>query len=89
MRGDDVCPPLEQKARDRGHDPGPVGAGDQQACGIALGAMRGGIIRLLASLLESGHAGGSYLLVLGEWTGAGVVVVEVAVNDLFAPVVPT
>jgi hypothetical protein len=29
------------------------------------------------------------LLVLGEWAGAGVVVVEVAVNDLFAPVVPT
>src|SRR5262249_56243807 len=63
MRGDDVCPPLEQKARDRGHDPGPVGAGDQQACGIALGAVRGGIIRLLASLPGSGHAGGSYLLV--------------------------
>ena len=29
--GDDVGAPLEQKARDRGHDPRPVGAADQQA----------------------------------------------------------
>ena len=87
MRGDDVRPPLEQKARDRGHNSGPVGAGDHQACGIALAALRGGIIRLLASLLESGHACGSYLPVFVEWVG--VVVVEVAVNDLFVPVVPT
>ena len=56
MRGDDVCPPLEEKARDRGHDPGSVGARDQQACGVTLRALRGGIIRLLASLLGSGHA---------------------------------
>ena len=54
MRGDDVRAPLEQEARHRGHDPGPVGAADQQPRGVALGVSgSGGRISLPGAIAGS------------------------------------
>ena len=87
MGGDDVGSPFEQEAGHRGHDPGLVGAGDQQARRVAGVVLLGGSARRIAPSPRSWPRSRSgYFVVVDEVPVVFGVLVAVGVAAVCLPV---